>query len=155
MKSDEKKNDLRLVNVLVSGLSPQNVTWFSSVIPNTATVAAVGTGDGSAGDVQHQVENTGTGVKATFLTNHEGDTGLYDRSKNFWYMNWSHSDDKGRVYGGKKAELVTDNEGGTLELISPDGTLGLQMDLFNNNVLRAYMFEPDPWKYLSDFGFNR
>ena len=32
MKSDEKENDLRLVFTLVSGLSTQNVTWFSSVI---------------------------------------------------------------------------------------------------------------------------
>ena len=32
MKSDEKRNDLRPMKYLVSGLLAQNVTWFSSVI---------------------------------------------------------------------------------------------------------------------------
>lgn len=42
------------------------------------------------------------------------------------------------VYGGTKAHLWTDGEGGNLRLTSPDGSMYAELDCYNNTGLRIY-----------------
>ena len=99
-------------------------------------------------------ENISTGEKVELVSNATGDNGLHDVKKGKWMMRW-RSDGSGDVHGGDKAFLFTDNEGGTLELRSPDTTLGMQADLFDNNEFRMYVFNIDPWELLSSFGYMK
>ena len=109
------------------------------------------------GDVDSgfQAQNTTTGACISFLANRGGNNGIYDEVKGKWYQRWSQTDGSGHVHGGDKSEIWTDNEGGNLELISPDGSLAVQMDLCDNNQFRVYIFKPDPWTWLASFRYIR
>lgn len=43
-----------------------------------------------------------------------------------------------QVYGGSKAKMWTDNEGGNLRLTSPNGNAFAEFDLYSNDGLRVY-----------------
>lgn len=53
-----------------------------------------------------------------------------------------------------RVSIGVDGEGGNIELISPGNTRGMQMDIYDNNIFRMYMFDVNPWSYAADFGFN-
>ena len=109
------------------------------------------------GDVDSgfQAQNTTTGACISFLANRGGNNGIYDEVEGKWYQRWSQIDGTGHVYGGHKSKMWTDNEGGNLELISPDGSLAVQMDLCDNNQFRFYIFNPSPWTWLAAFRYLR
>lgn len=49
------------------------------------------------------------------------------------------SGDEQQVYGGSKAKMWTDNEGGNLHLSSPNGSMGLEIDCYNNSGARLFV----------------
>lgn len=106
-------------------------------------------------DSGFQAQNTTTGACISFLANRGGNNGIYDEVDNKWYQRWSQTDGTGHVYGGDKSKMYTDDEGGNLDLKSPDGSLGMQADLYNNDCFRMYVYSVSPWKYLSDIYYHK
>lgn len=49
------------------------------------------------------------------------------------------------------AKLFADGESGTVELGSSGGTYAYHMDCYNDNTIRLYCFQRNPWKYMSDW----
>lgn len=55
---------------------------------------------------------------------------------------------------GDFLKLWSDNEGGNIEILTPDGTRGVQYDAWDNNHFRFYAFQKDPWQMLASYVFG-
>ena len=59
----------------------------------------------------------------------------------------------GRLNVGGKVNVFTDNEGGSIDLVSADNKYGYQMDGCLSNALRLYAYQVSPWTYKADLLF--
>lgn len=57
--------------------------------------------------------------------------------------------------GSGYARMLTDGEGGTIELAEPDGKYAYHIDTCNKTQLRLYAFDRSPWKLTSTWLFDR
>ena len=52
------------------------------------------------------------------------------------------------------ANFFVDSEGGNIDLHSPNGGKGSQMDCYNNSLFRIYLYDVSPWAYKNDLVMN-
>ena len=151
------------------GLGNVNNTSDANKPVSTAQANAIGqklskTGDTMSGHL-HLGNNTMANSPNIYWNDKNRSVWAGTANDNGWFYLWdatngrgilvSGKDGSGEVFGGNKASLRTDGEGGNLTLQSHDGSIGLEVDSFDDNGFRFYVYQVSPWKYLGDFSIDK